>query len=60
MQRGIALGTEHEPVTTRDRAERVDELGVEQQHVGRAVFDDVRDLVARQPEVDRHEHPTVA
>ena len=60
MHGGVALGTEHEPVAARYRTHRVDEIRVEEQHVGLAVIDDVRDLVAGQAEVDRHEDPAVA
>ena len=40
-----------------DAGERLLELGVVQQHRRAAVVDDVADLLAVQPEVDRHEHP---
>ena len=46
-----------EPVLGLDALERGLELGVDEQHAGAAVPDDVADLLRREPEVDRHDDP---
>ena len=55
----VGLGADHEPVLGLHVAERVVELGIDEQHRGTGVLDDVAHLVGIQPEVDRHEHPAV-
>jgi hypothetical protein len=56
-QGAVGARPQHEAVLGRDAGERVVELGVDQQHRGARVLDDVADLVGGQPEVHRHEHP---
>ena len=58
------LGSEQVVVVAEDEAElgldvgqRVVELGIDQQHPGPGVLDDVGHLVGPEPEVDRHQHP---
>ena len=50
----VGLGPDHELLRRGDRLELLGELGVDQQHLGAAVADDVVDLVGMQAEVDRH------
>ena len=51
---------EHEPVLRGDVLERVVQLGVDVEHLGAGVLDDVADLVGAEPEVHRHQHPAEA
>ena len=43
-----------------DALHRLLELGVDVEDAGTPVLDDVGDLLRREPEVDRHEHPSEA
>ena len=45
---------------TRHRFEGLGDFGIDKQHVGLAVIDDVADFDGRQTKVDRHEHPAIA
>ena len=53
----VRVGADHEPVLRADGRQRVVELGVDEQHRGAGVLDDVPDLVGVEPEVDGHEDP---
>ena len=59
-QLGVGVGADHEAVLGLHVAERVVELGVDQQHRGAGVLDDVAHLVGIQTEVDGHEDAAVA
>src|SRR5581483_8913888 len=52
----VGRRTERELVLALDAGERLLELGVVEQHRRAAVVDDVRDLLAVEAEVDRHQH----
>ena len=54
-QRLVGFGAEHEPVGGLDAGQVVLELGVDQEHRGPGVLDDVLDLGRRQAEVDGHQ-----
>ena len=56
----VVVLTEHEPVLRGDVLERVVQLGVDVEHLGSGVLDDVADLVGAEPEVHRHQHPAEA
>ena len=56
VQLRVGLRADHEPVLGVDAAQRVVELGIDEQHRRARVLDDVRDLLRVEPEVDRHEH----
>jgi hypothetical protein len=56
----VVVAPHDERVLGLDVLQAVRELGVDEQHAGPGVLDDVGDLVARQSEVHRYEHPPVA
>ena len=56
----VVVGPDDVGVLGLDALQVVGELGVDEQHPGAGVLDDVGDLVAREPEVHRHQHPPVA
>ena len=58
--RDVVVVAEHEAVLRLDVAQRLVELGVDQQHPRAGVLDDVAHLVGPEPEVHRHQHPPVA
>ena len=51
----VGAGAQHEPVLHRDVPQGLVELGIDEQHRGAGVLDDVADLLGIQPEVDGHE-----
>ena len=53
----VVILTEDVPVLGLDPRQRFVELGIDVQHPSTRVLDDEADLVDREPEVDRHEHP---
>ena len=56
----VLVVADQELVLALDVLQRVLELGVDVEHAGAGVLDDVGHLLGREPEVDRHQHPAVA
>ena len=55
----VGAPAEHEAVLDLQRPERLFQLGIDQQHGGPRVLEDVRDLVCAQTVVDRDEHAPI-
>ena len=56
----VLVVADEELVLALDVLHRLLELGVDVEDAGAGVLDDVLHLVGREPEVDRHQHPSVA
>ena len=56
LEQRVGLLARNEPVLHGNVAERVDELGVDDEHFGTRVLDDVPHFVGAEPEIDRNRH----
>ena len=57
-QHSVGFVADHEPVSALDVGHGIGEFGIDEEHRGAALLDDVAHLLGMEAEVDRHQHPT--